>query len=142
MPFSPRGPTRPGSGELDGLGPLERRVMDAVWSRSRPLTVRDVCDVFAGATAYTTLMTTMDRLFKKGLLRRRREGRAFVYDAPRSRGQIVKERAAHLMRSLLKTTEPTPVLSSIVDAVTTEDAELLDELHRLVQQRRKETSRR
>jgi predicted transcriptional regulator len=105
------------------------------------VTVRDVHAGFGDGAAYTTLMTTMDRLFKKGLLRRHREGRAFVYDAPRSRGQIVKERAALLLRSLLRS-EPAPVLSSIVDAVTTQDAELLDELHRLVQRRRKETTRR
>ena len=68
-------------------------------------------------------------------------GRAFVYDARQTRGQIVKERAANFLKSLLRT-EPAPVLSSIVDAVTTPDAELLDELHRLVQQRRRETGRR
>src|SRR5688572_6098154 len=141
MPFSPRVPTRPGSGELDGLGPLERRVMETMWTLARPVTVRQVRDVFSGEAAYTTLMTTMDRLFKKGLLRRRREGRAFVYDARQTRGQIVKERAANFLKSLLRT-EPAPVLSSIVDAVTTPDAELLDELHRLVQQRRRETGRR
>ena len=51
------------------FGPLERRVLDALWSRSAPACVRDIQPDFPGV-AYTTLMTTLDRLFRKGTLRR------------------------------------------------------------------------
>lgn len=50
-----------------GFGDLEREVMDAVWDRGE-VSVRDVHRAFGGSAAYTTLATTLDRLYKKGLL--------------------------------------------------------------------------
>ena len=66
---------------LDGrLGSLERDVLERVWQRGES-SVRDVCERLEPTVAYTTVMTTMDRLFKKGLLARRKSGRAFLYRA-------------------------------------------------------------
>ena len=56
------------------LGSLEREVMALVWDRGE-ITVRDGCDRLGSTIAYTTVMTTMDRLFRKGLLTRRKAGR-------------------------------------------------------------------
>ena len=55
------------------LGRLERAVMDTVWAGG-DFSVRDVQSTLGRPAAYTTVMTTLDRLFKKGLVRRRREG--------------------------------------------------------------------
>ena len=55
------------------LGTLERDVMTICWQRDE-ISVRDVCALLASSVAYTTVMTTMDRLFKKGLLERRKSG--------------------------------------------------------------------
>jgi predicted transcriptional regulator len=55
------------------LGPLESKVLDTIWtSNKRPLTVREVHQSMAksGSLAYTTIMTTMNRLYDKGLLDR------------------------------------------------------------------------
>ena len=120
----------------DGLGPLERRVMGVAWSADGTVTVRDVAEVLGGDLAYTTVMTTLDRLHKKGLLARVRDGRAFAYAPRRSRAEVVRERAAALLRRLLRA-EPAPVLSCIVDAVGEPDAKMLDELQRLIEQRRR-----
>src|SRR5206468_1025725 len=60
------------------LGNLEREVMDAVWQNGGT-TVREVRSMLARPVAYTTVMTTLDRLFKKGFVARTRAGRAFVY---------------------------------------------------------------
>ncbi|MDX6709384.1 MAG: hypothetical protein QOH96_400, partial [Blastocatellia bacterium] len=54
--------------------------MEEVW-RSREVSVRDIYRTFEERMAYTTLMTTLDRLHKKGLLDRRKDGRAFIYTA-------------------------------------------------------------
>jgi predicted transcriptional regulator len=59
-----------------GLGPLERQVLEQVWQRHE-VSVRDVFIAFGESVAYTTLMTTLDRLYKKRLLSRRKDGRAF-----------------------------------------------------------------
>src|SRR5205085_12314654 len=60
------------------LGPLELEAMEMVWQRGEA-SVRDIHLAFGERLAYTTLMTTLDRLHKKGLLERRKDGRAFIY---------------------------------------------------------------
>ena len=119
------------------LGSLERDVMALVWDR-REITVRDACDRI-GTVAYTTVMTTMDRLFRKGLLERRKVGRAFVYSASASRKEIEGAVASELVHSLIhgETGEPLPILSSLVDAVSERDRALLDELERLIREKRR-----
>jgi predicted transcriptional regulator len=67
------------------LGPLEAEVMRAMWAARTPLTVREVLarlnDGRGQALAYTTVMTVMSRLADKDVLRRRQEGRGYVYEA-------------------------------------------------------------
>ena len=121
----------------NSLGSLERDVMALVWRRG-DVNVRDACDELGSGAAYTTVMTTMDRLFKKGLLTRRKVGRAFVYRATASRAEIEGAVAAELVQSLLQREgEPLPVLSSLVDAVSDRDRSLLDELERLIREKRR-----
>ena len=122
----------------DGLGTLERDVMAFAWS-SAELSVRDVCEQLGSNVAYTTVMTTMDRLFKKGLLARRKVGRAFVYRAAATRHEMEGAVANELVHSLLHRdgTEPLPILSSLVDAVSDRDRALLDDLERLIREKRK-----
>src|SRR5216683_1394880 len=83
------------------LGVLEREVMSLVWSRGET-SVREACRQLGSAVAYTTVMTTMDRLFKKGLLARRKVGRAFVYDATATRDELEGAVATELVQSLLQ----------------------------------------
>jgi predicted transcriptional regulator len=123
------------------LGALETQVMEAVWRRGGELRVRDVHAGFLGRLAYTTVMTTMDRLFKKGLLDRRKQGRAFSYSARVSRGQLVRDAGAGLIRDLLAS-EGEPALSFLVDAVTERDRELLDSLERLVREKKRQAKER
>ena len=119
------------------LGSLERNVMALVW-RHGDTSVREACDELGPAVAYTTVMTTMDRLFKKGLLARRKVGRAFVYRAAASRAEMEGAVATELVHSLLERDgEPLPVLSSLVDAVSERDRALLDELERLIREKRR-----
>ena len=60
--------------------------MDFVWDEQTAVTVRDVlAQPFAKTLAYTTVMTVLDRLWKKGYLSRRRVGRAYHYSARRTR---------------------------------------------------------
>ena len=71
----------------NSLGTLERDILTMCW-RNRDLTVRRACSLLDASVAYTTVMTTMDRLFKKGLLSRRKTGRAFVYSAAATREEL------------------------------------------------------
>ena len=69
------------------LGQLEAVVMDRVWASDRPVLVREVLEQLSTerALAYTTVMTVMDNLHKKGFLARERQGRAYAYRPLRSR---------------------------------------------------------
>jgi predicted transcriptional regulator len=119
------------------LGPLERRVLDALWARATPASVRDLQPAFDGI-AYTTLMTTLDRLFRKGVLDREKDGRAFAYRVRLSRAEYEAARVREALDAALAA-EPGrlgPLLSFFVDAVSERDRELLDELEALVRARR------
>lgn len=128
---------------IRGLGPLEQRVMKIVW-RTGEVSVRDVYAQLEETLAYTTLMTTLDRLHKKGLLERRKEGRAFFY-APRV---SPKEFERSITRSLIDrllgrgAQGVEPVLACIVDAVSDHDRELLNELDHLIREKRRELRER
>jgi predicted transcriptional regulator len=120
------------------LGALEREVMAVVW-KAGDTSVRETCARMDSAVAYTTVMTTMDRLFKKGLLARRKVGRAFVYSAAATRDEMEGAVANEIVQSLLQRRggEPLPILSSLVDAVSDRDRALLDELERLIREKRR-----
>jgi predicted transcriptional regulator len=121
----------------NGLGALERDVMEIAWRRLE-VSVRDACEQLGSDVAYTTVMTTMDRLFKKGLLARRKVGRAFVYHAAATKTEMEGAVATELVQSLLQRDgEPLPILSSLVDAVSDRDRALLDELERLIREKRR-----
>jgi predicted transcriptional regulator len=124
------------------LGTLEREVMAVVWNHDER-SVRDVCAHLGPTIAYTTVMTTMDRLFKKGLLARRKLGRAFLYRAAATRKEMEGAVAAELVQTLLHRvgSEPLPILSSLVDAVSDRDRALLDELERLIREKRRRADR-
>jgi predicted transcriptional regulator len=127
----------------NSLGTLEREVMALAWEQPE-ISVREACARMGSGVAYTTVMTTMDRLYKKGFLARRKVGRAFVYQAAASRHQIEHAVAAELVQSLLQrnASEPLPILSSLVDAVSDRDRHLLDDLERLVREKRKALERK
>lgn len=89
-------------GEDKFLGALEAQVMERVWSRGR-VTVRDVVDDLASTRqlAYTTVMTIMSRLHQKGLLRRAREGRTYVYAPALSREEFRARLSRDIVRGLV-----------------------------------------
>ena len=121
------------------LGSLERQVMEIVW-RQGDFTVRAVQAQLARPMAYTTVMTTLDRLFKKGLVARRRDGRAFVYTAAQSRQEIEADVASGVLSGLLSNgpASALPILSNLVDAVGRQDGglDMLSVLEALVRDKR------
>jgi predicted transcriptional regulator len=119
------------------LGPLEWRVLEALWACDAPATVRDLTPAFP-ETAYTTVMTTLDRLYRKGVLQRRKSGRAFEYWPTLDQSEFERARAAQAFRHALDRTGGSlaPLVSCLIDAVGDRDVELLDELEALLSARR------
>ena len=119
------------------FGTLELRVLEALWQLGAPATVRDLAPRFDGV-AYTTLMTTMDRLHRKGVLLREKAGRRFSYQPRCSRETLLQDLAGDALAAILgsRGAELRPVVSFFVDAVQREDRDVLDALDALVRERR------
>jgi predicted transcriptional regulator len=101
--------------------------------------VRDLQPEFPDI-AYTTLMTTLDRLFRKGVLVRTKQGRAFFYSPRLSKPEFESARVASALRVALRSDSAAvgPLMSYFVEAVSNRDHELLDDLEALVRARRAE----
>lgn len=119
------------------LGPLEQRVLEAVRERGSA-TVREVVRDGKLWQTYPTIMTTMDRLFKKGILIRVAEGRAFRYSPRYSPEELDRIAAEASVRQLLSSQNASLHLSYLVEAASTQDERLLDELQALVERHRAE----
>ncbi|MBI4939380.1 MAG: BlaI/MecI/CopY family transcriptional regulator [Actinobacteria bacterium] len=106
------------------LGDLEAAVMDRLWVRDRAVSVREVLEDLNQdrALAYTTVMTVLDNLHRKGLVTRTQSGRAYLYVPVRSRA----EHAADLIAGVLEqTADRTVPLLHFVQSLTPQ------EMHRL-----------
>jgi predicted transcriptional regulator len=141
--FLLRGFRRPSEVASLALGKLEREVLEQTWER-REVSVRDVYLHFEERIAYTTLMTTLDRLYKKRLLHRRKDGRAFLYSAAVGRDEFEDGIREDVIDSLFEQGggEIQPVLACFVDTVSKRDRELLDELERLVKEKKRALRRK
>ena len=106
------------------FGELEAVIMDRLWESGRPATVREMVDALQPerALAYTTVMTVMDNLHRKGWLRREREGRAWRYEPTGSRSGYT----AALMNDALDTSaDRRTALAHFVLQMSPHDAALL-----------------
>ena len=141
--FTIRGFKRPCEVVGVALGKLEREVMVIAWSRDE-ISVRDVVIGFEGRIAYTTVMTTLHRLYQKGVLKRRKQGRAFLYAARVSPAEFEQGIARDLIEGLIGRAEDRaePLLACIVDAVGEHDRSFLDALDRLVKEKKQELRRK
>ncbi len=119
------------------LGPLEQELLTAMWSRGSA-TVRELLNEGGIPLAYTTVMTTLDRLYKKNLLDRVAEGRAFRYSPRHTREELDRAMAGESIRQLLGSgSSPLLPLSYLVEAVEDHDVKLLDELQELLDRKRR-----
>jgi len=127
--------------QIFALGPLEISVMEVVWQCGTS-NVRDVVQQLDRGLAYTTVMTTMARLYKKGLLDRIKCDRAFLYSARISKDEWERQRTGDLLAGFLAGTQPTRelLLSCLVDAVGEHDPNLLDDLEKKIQSKRRKLS--
>jgi BlaI family penicillinase repressor len=124
------------------LGPLEQRLLDGLWARGNA-TVRELIEDGYQDLAYTTVMTTLDRMFKKGLLTRSAEGRAFRYVPRFTCEELHRQAASHAFRQLLDASPASSLpLSFLVEILGERDEQLLDDLRKLVDRKRRELSQR
>lgn len=127
-----------GSNSTPQLGPFEQQVLQDLWARGSA-TVREMLADGKMRQAYTTVMTTLDRLYKKGLLDRAAEGRAFRYTPRLTSEELQRGAALDGIRQLLESGDTSALpLSYLVEALSAHDAQLLDELQVLIERKRRE----
>ena len=117
------------------LGELETRVMELLW-KEHPISVRTACERLGGTHAYTTIMTTLDRLHKKRLLRRRKDGNAFLYEPAMDHAEY-QRRVVEAALTPLMEQGATPVLAAFVEVAADLDEANLVQLERLIAKHRR-----
>ncbi len=109
------------------LGPLEWQVMGVLW-RLDVGSVQDVVIRLPQPRSYTTIMTTMGRLFQKGLLRRTLVDRKFLYSASLTRQELEKAYVGKLVSDLLmvqaNSRTPEPIMRHILESLSRHDTKL------------------
>src|ERR1700730_18249161 len=130
-------------GATPNFGHLEGTVMEILWAQGES-SVHDVIERLRRPLAYTTVMTTLDRLFKKGFLDRRKPERAFLYAPRLSQPDWERKRADEWVAGFLAASRPSGelLISSLVEAVGQHDEALLDELEKKIRAKRKALDRR
>ncbi len=113
--------------------------MDILWATGDS-TVHDVARQLDRPLAYTTVMTTLDRLYKKGFLSRSKSDRAFLYIPKLTRAEWERKRAGEWFADFLAGSEPPRdlLVSCLVDAIGQQNAALLDDLERKIRLKRGE----
>ncbi len=118
------------------LGDLEERLMEIMWEE-HPLSVRDVCSrVRRTKLAYTTVMTTLDRLHTKGLLARTKQGTAFLYLPAIDRAEY-QRRVVETALAPMFAQDAAPVLAAFIDVAAGVDEGNLARLELLIAEHRR-----
>lgn len=121
---------------MHGLGELQSAVMDVLWESEEPIKVRDVLERLDTGKhlAYTTVMTVLDNLHRKGWVKRELHGKAYYYEPSLSR----EEAAAQVLRNVLESSgRPEAVLMHFVATGSDEETDLLRSILRKKRVRRK-----
>lgn len=131
---------KPGArGTAHVLGELESAVMETLWAQSQQ-TVNEVEERLRNIReiAHTTVLTTLDRMYRKGYLTREKQAKAFVYAPRYTRDEFERMLAQEVLGALIgHFTEP--ALSTFVDLVSDEPG-ALDQLEEKIRAKRRERS--
>ena len=128
------------------LGPLEQEVLSAIWQQPDGITIRELRERAEIGRAYITIVTTLNRLRKKGLVDRVAvEGTnvvTFRYVPRFTMAEVERDVASHAIRQVLGLDVAGPLLlSRMVEEISEHDAELLEELGRLVDEKRRNSQK-
>jgi predicted transcriptional regulator len=107
------------------MGSLEANVLEQLWGSTEPLTPSDVQAGLGADLAYTTVMTILNRLWKKGLVDRAKLGRAYAYSPTLTQAEFLAER---MRGELVRTKDREAVLSRFVDKLSKRDTAALRDL--------------
>ncbi len=117
------------------FGELEAKLMEAVWSLNEP-NVQDVIDHLGGTLNYKTTMTVLNRLVEKGVLHRRKSGRAFVYTPIASREELLASVFDQMVRGMFSGDFRQIALTRMIETAEALDPQLLDDIASLIRRKK------
>lgn len=117
------------------LGELETAVMNVLWEADEPMDVRAVASRLDGDRAYTTVMTTLQRLYLKGHINREKEGRSFLYSPQLTRQSVLKRTLHRIADNLCHgdIRKLVPCIMGLDDKMTKEQREAMRVLTERIQ---------
>lgn len=124
------------------LGKLEAQIMEAIWAANGPVCVEDVREALARGgkgSAYTTIMTTLSRLYNKGLLARTMQGKAYYYTPRVSQRELTSNVAKQVIDGLLSSLAE-PAMAYFVEALSDDYPDKLAALEAMIQRKKQSQS--
>lgn len=119
------------------FGPLEAKIMDVLWNDVE-MTIKDVQQALEREklTNFNTVMTVMNRLVDKQVLRKRTEGRSFLYQPVLSREEFLTTQSKELTNELMDEFGSV-VVSHMLDALEDVDDALVAKLEQKIKELKK-----
>lgn len=117
------------------FGELEAKLVGAVWALGQA-SVQEVIDYLGGNLNYKTIMTVLNRLTEKGVLKRHKLSRAFIYTATFSREDLLAGVFDQIVRGMFTPEFRAIALAQIVETAETLDPQILEDMSRLIRQRK------
>ena len=121
------------------LGRLETQIMEVMWEMPDPVSVETVREALAERgkkAAYTTVMTTLSRLYAKGLLTREQRGKAYYYIPRVSRRELTSSVTKQVIDGLLGAFAE-PAMAYFVEALSDESPDKLEQLAHLIEEKKR-----
>lgn len=132
-------PYKSGLGRV--LGDIEKSVMDVIWNKDES-TGREIFEEVEKEKnlAFTTVLTVMDRLMKKGLIKRMKKGKLFVYTASMSKDDFVRQVSQEVLQGIFDISSSSAA-SSFVDILYKTSPDEIDSLTRLIEEKKKKSKK-
>lgn len=131
-------PGRPGLGQI--LGDLEQEVMEVLWQRGA-LAVREILEFLDRDISYSAVITVSNRLVQKEILKRKKQGKSFIYHPLVTQKQLIEITTKTVLKRVSEIATPATVVN-FLGAVIDEDPEALKQLERLIELKRKQRGER
>jgi predicted transcriptional regulator len=119
------------------FGELEAKLVEAVWALEQA-SVQDVIDHLGGDLNYKTTMTVLNRLTEKGVLKRYKSGRAFIYTAAASREDLLAGVFDQMVRGMFDDDFRKIALAQLIETAESLDPKILDDMSHLIAQRKQD----
>lgn len=119
------------------FGSAELPVLEALWEKNA-LTGREIYEQVRRSKklAYTTVLTTVGRMVKKRSIRRKRMDGIYVYEPAWTKLEFERQAASAVIRGIVEIS-PSHAVSAFVDILSQSDAGKLDEIMKIIEEKRK-----